>query len=121
MAANTTDIVTVGARSFRSRNGAPFEKTSVAPPADGRLRAIGSVKVGALHADVTIAGITYGTFDTTVALGAPVTLRCTYDKRSFRLARCANDDVTQTYENYDDPQNTVTAPNDGVDASKGGQ
>jgi hypothetical protein len=114
--ANTTDIVTVGATSYSSKNGAPFEKGPVTPDEAVRMKAIGSVKVGAIHPDVTIDGVSYGAFETTLPLGSVMTLTCAYDKHSFRLARCSNDDVTQTYAGYDDPKNVVEAPSSFVDA-----
>jgi len=110
IAANTTDVVTVGNTSYSSKNGAPFEKADVSAEAGQRLKSIGSTKVTALHADVALGGTRYGAFETTLPLGADVTLTCTYDKKSFRLARCANDDVTETYSNYDDPKNVVEIP-----------
>jgi hypothetical protein len=67
---------------------------------------------------VIVDGVSYGAFDTTVPLGAGVTLICTYDKKSFRLARCSNADVTQTYKGYDDPANSIEAPTNVVDAPK---
>lgn len=114
--ANTTDIVTVGGTSYSSKNGAPFEKGPVTADDAARMKAIGSVKVGAIHPDVTIDGVAYGAFETTLPLGSVMTLTCAYDKRSFRLARCSNADVTQTYAGYDDPKNAVEAPSTFVDA-----
>ncbi len=112
VSANTTDVVTVGATSYSSTNGTPFVKSAVSAEDDAPLVPTGSVKVGALRADVTIDGVTYGAFETTVPLGAAITLTCAYDKRSFRLERCANDDVTRTYGSYDDPKNVVELPTD---------
>jgi hypothetical protein len=118
IAANTTDVVTVDGTSYSSKNGAPYEKAPLTPEQIARVRAAGSVKVTVLHPDVVVDGVTYGTFDTTVPLGAEVTLTCNYDKKSFRLARCSNADVTQTYKSYDDPKNTIDAPTNFVDAPK---
>lgn len=116
VAANTTDIVTIGQTTYSSKNGAPFEKSPVAAPTEPRPASAGSVKVRALHADVIAGGVTYGAFDAAVPLGKVVTLTCTYDKKSYRLVRCANADVTQTYNSYDDPQNAVEAPKNAIDA-----
>jgi hypothetical protein len=116
VAATTTDTITLGSAVYSSKNGAPFEK-SAAPAADPAAGPLGSVKVGAIHADVTIDGVAYGAFDTTLPLGTLVTLTCAYDKRSFRLARCVNSDVTRTYGSYDDPQNVVEPPSGFVEAS----
>jgi hypothetical protein len=121
VSANTTDVVTIGNTSYSSKNGTPFERALVSAEAGAQLKSLVSVKVGAILADVTIAGKTYGAFDTTVPLGGPVRLTCTYDKKTFRLARCANDEVTQTYANYDDPDNVVDPPKDSVDAPRGEQ
>ncbi len=118
IAANTTDTVTVGDTSYSSKNGTPFEKAAVSTEESARLKSIGSVKVGAIHADVMSGGVAYGAFDTTVPLGAAVKLTCTYSKKSFRLARCSNDDVTQTYNDYDNPNNVVETPANFVDAPK---
>jgi hypothetical protein len=121
IAASTTDVVTVGDTSYSSKNGAPFEKAAVLPEESARLKSIGSVKVETVRADITTEGATYGAFETSVPLGSAVTLTCTYDKKSFRLARCANGEVTQTYKNYDDPNNTVETPTNFVDVPKGGK
>jgi hypothetical protein len=116
--ANTTDVVTIGSTSYSSKNGAPFEKSTATPDANSRTGPLGNVKVGTIRADVTIGGVPYGAFDTTLPLGTIVTLTCTYDKKSFRLARCVNDDVTRTYGSYDDPENVVEPPADFVEAPK---
>jgi hypothetical protein len=116
IAASTTDVITIGGRMYSSKNGAPFEKGAVPPDADVYTVPPGGVKVAALRADITLGGVAYGAFDTRLALGTPVTLTCAYDKQSFRLARCVNDEVTRTYGNYDDPHNVVEAPADFVEA-----
>jgi len=116
IAAHTTDVITVGNTSYSSKNGTPFEKAPVSSDESARLKSIGRVKVGALQADVTADGITYGAFETTIPLGSVVTVTCTYDKKSFRLARCVNDEVTQTYNHYDDPNNVVEMPKNAVEA-----
>jgi hypothetical protein len=117
IAASTTDIITIGNAIYSSKNGAPFEKSG-APAGDAPpLIPLGSVKVGAVRADVTIDGVAYGAFDTTLPLGTTVTLTCAYDKRSFRLARCVNSNVTRTYGSYDDPQNVVEPPDSFVQPS----
>lgn len=121
IAANTTDVVTVGATSYSSKNGAPFEKAAVSAEGGTPVAPSGSVKVGALRADVTIDGVSYGAFETTLPLGAPVTLTCAYDKKTFRLARCANKDVTRTYGGYDDPKNVVELPKNIAEAPAGGK
>jgi hypothetical protein len=116
IAASTTDVITIGSTTYSSKNGAPFERAPVPPDADAYTVPPGGVKVSALRADVTIGGVAYGAFETTLALGTRVTLTCAYDKKSFRLARCVDDDVTRTYGNYDDPQNVVEAPADFIEA-----
>jgi hypothetical protein len=120
VAVRTTDVITIGDTSYSSKNGAPFEKAPVSADESARFKSIGHVKVGAIRADVRADGLTYGAFETTVPLGAAVTLTCMYDKKSFRLARCANDEVTQTYNHYDDPGNVVEMPPNAVEAPKDG-
>lgn len=116
VAATTTDVVTIGQTIYSSKNGAPFERSAVPPAAEPRPAAVGSVKVASMRPDVTSGGVTYGAFDTTLPLGKLVTLTCMYDKRNYRLARCANAEVTQTYTSYNDPQNVIEAPKNAVDA-----
>jgi hypothetical protein len=118
IAARTTDVITVGNTSYSSKNGTPFEKAPVLPDESARLKSIGRVKVGAIRPDITTGGVTYGAFETTVPLGAAVTLTCMYDKKSFRLARCVNNEVTQTYNHYDDPINVVEMPKNAIDAAQ---
>ncbi len=108
--------MTIGHTIYSSKNGAPFEKSAIAADAQPRDTPVGSVKVGELRPDVTLHGRTYGSFETTVELGKVLTLTCTYDKLRFRLIRCANDDVSQTYTNFDDPANSIEAPRDAIDA-----
>jgi hypothetical protein len=110
VAATTTDIVTLGDMTYSSKNGAPFEKAPRSAEPTAHAGPIGGVKVAALVADVTVDGVTYGAFDAAVPLGAQQTLRCTYDKKTFRLVRCANDDVTEIYGGYNDPANVIEAP-----------
>jgi hypothetical protein len=119
VAASTTDVIVVGDTSYSSKNGAPFDKAPLAPGSANRFTAAGSVKVGSLRPDVTAAGVTYGAFTTTLPLGADVTITCTYDKKTFRLARCENADVTRIYSAYDDPNNTVDVPANIVDTPQG--
>ncbi|MGD0474848.1 MAG: hypothetical protein ABSB70_16760 [Candidatus Velthaea sp.] len=119
--ANTTDVIVIGRTSYSSKNGAPFEKAAIPPDPNAVTAPLGSVKVAALHSDVTIEGVAYGAFDTTLPLGTPVTVTCAYDKKSYRLARCVNDDVTRTYAGYDDPQNVVDPPKDFVEIPKDGK
>jgi hypothetical protein len=121
VSASTTDVVTVGNTAYSSKNGATFEKADVSDAEKARSLPVGSMKVDAVRPDVTIAGVTYGAFDSTVPLGDPVTLTCAYDKRSFRLARCANNEVTRTYGAYDDPSNVVQTPPTFVDAPRSGK
>ena len=118
IAANTTDVVTIGGTIYSSKNGAPFERAALSPDPNARVAPLGSVKVDAIRADVKIGGVAYGAFETTLPLGTAVTLTCAYDKKSFRLARCVNHDVTRTYESYDDSQNVVEAPANFVEAPK---
>jgi len=120
IAATTTDVVTVGSASSSSKNGAAFQKVESPADASVRARLGGSLKVGALDPDVTVAGVTYGAFETTLPLGRAATLKCTYDKRSFRLVLCSNADVTQTYSAYDDPSNVVEPPTNLDQASPAG-
>jgi hypothetical protein len=117
LAATTTDIITIGSVVYTSHNGAPFERAAASAAEGPDAATPGSVKVGVVRADVTIDGVAYGAFDTTLPLGTIVTLTCAYDKRSFRLARCVNSDVTRTYGSYDDPQNVVEPPASFVEAS----
>jgi hypothetical protein len=119
IAANTTDIVSVGSTTYSSKNGAPFVKSAATPEDSATFASAGRVKVGAIRPDVTIAGVAYGAFDTTVPMGASVTLTCAYDKTTFRLARCASNDVTRTYDGYDDPQNVVEPPKNFIEAPVG--
>ncbi len=110
VAATTTDVITVGATSYSSKNGAPFEKAPVSPEETERIKLISVVKVAAAHADVTVDGVTYGAFDTAPPAGTSAGLTCTYDKKSYRLVRCANADWTQSFDDYDDPKNVVDVP-----------
>lgn len=114
--ANTTDVVTVGQTIYSSKNGAPFEKSALPAETGPRPPGPGSVKVTAVHADITSAGTTYGAFVTVVPLGTLVSLTCTYQKKTYRLVRCANEDVSQTYEGYNDPANVVDVPQNAIDA-----
>ena len=116
VSANTTDIVTIGQTEYSSKNGATFEKRPAAPSAGPPRQSPGSVKVMGMRPDVRVGSKTYGAFDASVPLGVQVTLTCTYDKKNYRLVRCANDEITQRYGKYDDPSNVVDAPKNAVDA-----
>ncbi len=116
VSANTTEIVTIGKMTYRSRNGEPFERSATSADSGPRPPGVGRIKVTGLHADVRTGGVTYGAFETTVPLGKLLTLTCTYDKKNYRVMQCANAEVTQTYNDYDNPQNTVDAPSNAVDA-----
>jgi len=110
IAASTTDVIAIGSTSYSSKNGAAFEKTPLTPEESARIKQIAKVKVHAPHEDVTIGGIIYGAFDEAAPQGADTGLTCTYDKKSYRLVRCANADWTQNFGAYDDPKNVVEPP-----------
>lgn len=119
VAANTTDVIVIGDVSYSSKNGAPFDKAPLAPDSTSRFSPAGNVKVGSLRPDLSVAGVRYGAFTTTLPLGSDASITCTYDKKTFRLARCENADVTRTYSAYDDPNNTVDVPANVVDTPQG--
>ncbi len=119
VAATTTDVITIGQTLYSSKNGAPFEKSPVGQPSGAPPPAVvGSVKVSALEPDITVEGVTYGAFDTIVSLDKPVTLACRYTKHDFRLVRCTNGEVSQSYTSYNDPANIIEAPPGAVDSPK---
>ena len=71
-------------------------------------------------ADVVEAGTAYGAFKVQVDTSAipnmpripPVTMTCTYDKKSFLIHDCKNRFITIALNGYNDPANVVTLPAD---------
>ncbi|MFN2461088.1 MAG: hypothetical protein ABR591_10435 [Candidatus Velthaea sp.] len=108
---STRQIITIGDVSYTSRDGAAFERGTVPTALVAQLKSLTEVSVSALAPDVAADGATYGAFKTIVGLAPQaVTLTCTYDKKTYRLAKCASSEVIQTFGNYDDPKNVVEAP-----------
>lgn len=109
----TMDSVLIGSDLYVSRNSAPFEKSAAPPAVAAQLKLATEPVVAAIVSDVTESGVTYGAF-TMPFTGStlPMTLTCEYDKATFRLAKCANEKVSVTYSNDDDPKNVVEIPKD---------
>jgi hypothetical protein len=74
-----------------------------------------SMTVGA---DVSEDGVTYGSFDVSMPTASvpgappatPLTMSCTYDKKTFLTHSCKNSFITETFLDYNDPNNVVTLP-----------
>lgn len=107
---NATTVIVVGSDSYTSRNGGPFEKAEVPPNVLVQLKSLTEVNVLGIAPDVLESGARFGAFTTVVGGPMTVTLTCTYDKKTYRLAKCASDQIIQTFARYDDPKNVVEPP-----------
>ncbi|GAC1538522.1 MAG: hypothetical protein NVS2B17_12550 [Candidatus Velthaea sp.] len=108
---NASTVILIGTEAYTSRNGAPYEKATVPANILAELTSLTVVNVTAVKPDIVEAGTALGAFTTVV--GAPphtLTLTCTYDKKTYRLAKCASEQIIQTFANYDDPKNIVEPP-----------
>jgi ABC-type glycerol-3-phosphate transport system substrate-binding protein len=113
---DSRDVVIVGDTLYQRVNNGPFKKTPVPPEVAAQLKSQFDFTVTSIAPDQSAGGTTYGTFTSLVAAGPPaVTLTCTYEKTTYRPARCWNETLREDFAHYDDPANTVEAP----DAPKG--
>lgn len=106
------DVVLVGPIAYVSADGGQSYRKTDAPPevvaAQAQLR---DVPVERVLADKAIGSKTWGRFTTTSA--GPQKdqhLTCTYDKKTFRIHVCVNENLVLTFSRYDDPANVVTVP-----------
>lgn len=107
----TYEVVVIGKDGYVSANGSPFRKVDAPPEFLQTQVQLRDVPVDAVLPDTTVNGTVYGQFATTSA--GPQhdqRLTCTYDKKTFRIARCANESLTIGFGKYDDPANAVTVP-----------
>jgi biotin carboxylase len=108
---DSRDVVIVGDALYQRVNNGTFKKGPVPPEVAAQLKAQFDFTVTSIAPDQSAGGITYGTFTSLVAAGPPaVTLTCTYEKATYRPTRCWNDTVRENFAHYDDPANTVAAP-----------
>lgn len=71
-----------------------------------------------LGADVSDGGVTYGSYDVSVPTASvpgapaaqPMMMSCTYDKSTFLTHECKNSFFTETFLDYNGPDNVVTLP-----------
>ena len=113
------EVYEVDGFMYRSVNGGPWSKSRLGSGANlfaftRSFDVRATVKAGP---DDTEDGVRYGTFTvdepSVFAEGAgpgAATIDCSYDKATYRLHRCANNGVTMTYGDYDDPKLTVELP-----------
>jgi len=110
----TRDIVTIGDAVYVSANGAPFEKRSSASLL-AQIKALTEVSISAVVPDITAGGVTFGVYQTIADVpGMPITLTCTYDKKTYLPVKCTSDALVQTFGNYDDPKNIIEIPQGAV-------
>ncbi len=105
------DVIVIGKDGYVSANGSAFRKVDAPPEFLQTQVQLREVPVDAVLPDTTVNGTTYGQFSTTSA--GPQhdqRLTCSYDKRTYRIARCANDALTIGFTKYDDPANAVAPP-----------
>ncbi len=105
------EVIVIGKEGYVSADGSPFRKVDAPPEFLQTQVQLRDVPVDAMLPDTTQNGTTYGQFATTSA--GPQhdqRLTCTYDKKTYRIARCANDALTIGFGKYDDPANAVSAP-----------
>lgn len=110
-AGTTYEVVVIGKDGYISANGSPYRKVDAPPEFLQTQVQLRDVPVNAVLPDTTVGGTVYGQFATTSA--GPQhdqRLTCTYDKKTYRIARCANDALAIAFSKYDDPANAVTAP-----------
>jgi len=114
IAGQTRDIVTIGEAVYISSNGGPFEKRT-SPAVLAQIKALSDVSISAIVPDVTVGGVSYGAYQTVVDVpGVPITLTCTYDKKTYLPVKCSSDALVQTFGNYDDPKNVIEIPQGAV-------
>lgn len=115
----TYDVVVIGKDGYVSANGSPYRKVDAPPEFLQTQVQLRDVPVDAVLPDTTVNGTVYGQFATTSA--GPQHdqhLTCTYDKKTYRIARCANESLTIGFAKYDDPANAVAAPPAGAPAHR---
>jgi hypothetical protein len=108
---NTYDVVIVGSRAYVNANREGYQQLSAPPQFLETTVQLRNVPVDAILPDTTVNGTTYGQFATSSA--GPQHdqhLTCTYDKATYRIARCASPTLTIAFDRYDDPANVVTVP-----------
>ena len=109
----TMDSVLIGTDFYTSRNGSPYVKSAAPPQVVAQLQSATELPVASILPDVSEAGVVSGAFTTTIpGAAAPITLACEYDKRTFRPTKCANDQYSVTYADFNDPKNVVEPPKD---------
>ncbi len=107
----TYDVIVIGKDGYVSANGSAYRKVDTPPEFLQTQVQLRDVPVDALLPDTVQNGVTYGQFATTSA--GPQhdqRLTCTYDKRTYRVSRCANDALAIGFTKFDDPANAVTVP-----------
>ena len=107
----TYEVVVIGRDGYVSANGSAYRKVDTPPQFLQTQVQLRDVPVDAVLPDTTVDGTAYGRFATTSA--GPQHdqhLTCTYDKKTYRIARCANDALTIGFGKYDDPANAVAVP-----------
>jgi hypothetical protein len=107
----TYEVVVIGKEGYVSANGSPYRKADAPPEFLQTQVQLRDVPVDAVLPDTTVNGTVYGQFATTSA--GPQhdqRLTCTYDKKTYRIARCANESLTIAFTKYDDPANAVAVP-----------
>jgi hypothetical protein len=83
-------------------------------------RALDGSTTFAPAADVVDGGVSYGALAMTIPVatipgapaGAPITLTCSYDKKTLLMHACSTPLATETFSGYNDPANDVTLPPD---------
>jgi hypothetical protein len=91
--------------------------SAAALPADSIKTLVEGTRI-MVGADVSEGGVTYGSYQVSIATasipGAPAAgpreLSCTYDKSTFLTHECKNSFITETFLDYNDPNNAVTLP-----------
>ena len=105
------DVVMIGPTSYLSTNGNPYTVVPTPLQVLAVLQQLRGIPVDALDPDVTAGGVLYGQFETTQA--GPQRdqhLTCSYDKATYRIARCTGTALSVSISRYDDPANVVTVP-----------
>ncbi len=107
----TYEVVVIGKDGYVSANGSPYRKVDAPPEFLQTQAQLRDVPVDTVLPDTTVGGTVYGQFATTSA--GPQHdqhLTCTYDKKTYRIARCANESLAIGFAKYDDPANAVGIP-----------
>jgi hypothetical protein len=111
--AQTIDMIIAGGDMYKSTNGGPYTKSATPAAIAGQFSKVTVPDVVAILPDKTTGSVTVGVFESSIPTpNGPVKLTCTYDKKTYRLADCSGDLLTQTFSNYDDPKNVIEAPKD---------